>query len=213
MRIYAEWIPKQGSYRLFIPEIPQNTIAFVDNLEEGKGFGYRSLSTGIAVCDADTINHIEKTEPESVRSFVVLEKATNCKTNKEMKAYLETIPREEYMSRFFEEPEEYINYFDQVLNHQEWKNDLSKPEQYYLEAFENVLRSHEELYSPIRLPLHDEIPFLDREAVKLMAKKHASLSEAAIASAVIDYSPYTIIFHDNSYGLNMAAEIKKQNVR
>ncbi len=134
-------------------------------------------------------------------------------TQKEINEYLTSLPHDVYVARFHNEPDEYINYFDQVLNQQEWKGDLSKPEQYYLEALEKVLRSHDELYSKIRIPLHEEIPFIDKEAVQLMMKKHPSLTEAKIASAVNDYSPYTIIFHDQAYGLNIAAEIKKENVR
>ena len=214
MRLYVDWIPHQEAYRLYNAESPCDTIGYADTLSEAVHAAFASGFHGVASFDADTIKHIQDSEPKSVLlGGCVLEKATNYHTAKEIKAHLDSLSHDDYLARLFQEPEEYINYFDQILNHQEWKGDLSKPEQYYLEAFEKVLRSHTELYNVIRIPLHEEIPYLDREAVSLMTKKHPSLSEVKIASALTDYSPYTIVFHDDSYGLSMAKEMNKANIR
>ena len=213
MRNYVEWLDYRNDYRMYDPEKPQNTLGFPDNIPEAIEYARSAGFPGISVCDADTIKHIEEFEPEAVGEDCILEKATNCISQKEMNSHLDSLTHDEYLFRFHQEPEEYINYFDQILNHQEWKGDLSKPEQYYLEAFEKVLRKHVELYNVIRLPLHEEIPFLDREAVKLMTKKHSSLKQLDVADAVKDYSPYTIVFHGNAYGLSMCKEMTNSNVR
>ncbi len=131
-------------------------------------------------------------------------------TPKAIKAHLDSLTHEDYMSALFKEPEEYINYFDQVLNHQEWKMDISKTDQIYLKVFEDVLKSHKELYSIVRLPLHDELPFLDRETVKRMYQKHPSLNEKKVAAAVTDFSPYTIVDFDETYGPDLVKDVKRE---
>lgn len=213
MRIYAEWIPQKESYRVYNPEKPQDTLSYEDNIKSAIARADEYGYDGLSVCDTATIQHIELTENEKDLRDCFLERATGCRTKKELDEYLDTLSYGEYIRRVDSEPEEYINYFDQVFHHPEWQLDLSKVEQAYLDTLKTVLRSHLELWSITRFPLHDEIPFIDREVVKEMAKKHHGLSEAKLASAVNDYSPYTIIFHDKAYGLSMAAEIKKENVR
>ncbi len=134
----------------------------------------------------------------------------NLITSKAIKVHLDNLTHEEYMSALFKEPEEYINYFDQVLNHPDWKLDISKTDQLYLKVFEETLKSHKDLYNVVRLPLHEEIPFLDRETVKRMYQEHPSLNEKKVASAVTDFSPYTIVDFDETYGPNLVKDIKRE---
>ncbi len=134
-------------------------------------------------------------------------------TEKELAKHLDELKFKDYKNLLFDEDPEYINYFEQVMNEYEWKADLSKTEQQYLSAFEHVLRENNDLYSVIRIPLHEEIPYVDREAVKAMLKENPSLSEKKIAEAVSAYSPYTIVYSDKEYGKSIVKDMTKTNSR
>ena len=53
IQLNAEWIPYMKAYRLYDPHCPQQTVAYVDTLEEAERPGYR-----IVEVDADTM-HVE----------------------------------------------------------------------------------------------------------------------------------------------------------
>lgn len=131
-------------------------------------------------------------------------------SRQDIKKHLASLEHSAYVNKLYKEPEEYINYFDQVLNQKEWQLDISKVEQQYLDALSKTLKENDKLYSVIRIPLHEEIPFIDHEAVKILLKKHPSISEKELSSAVSDYSPYTIVFPEKSYGQELVLSVKKE---
>ena len=49
--LYAEWISYMKAYRLYDPKYPQQTVAYVDDLEEAERPGY-----SIVLVDADTMH-------------------------------------------------------------------------------------------------------------------------------------------------------------
>jgi len=55
---HAEWIPYMKSFRIFDPRKPQDTIAYVDNLDEARKQAREENNAHIALCDADTM-HVE----------------------------------------------------------------------------------------------------------------------------------------------------------
>lgn len=53
IQLNAEWIPYRKDYRLYDPRHPEQTVAYVDSLEEAERPGYC-----IVLADADTM-HVE----------------------------------------------------------------------------------------------------------------------------------------------------------
>lgn len=51
IQLNAEWISYMKAYRLYNPHYPQQTVAYVDTLEEAERPGYR-----IVECDIDTMH-------------------------------------------------------------------------------------------------------------------------------------------------------------
>ena len=54
----AEWIPYMKSYRLYDPKHPQDTIAYVDDLDEARRQAKEEHGARIVECDIDTM-HVE----------------------------------------------------------------------------------------------------------------------------------------------------------
>ena len=55
---HAEWLPYMKAYRIFNPKKPQDTIAYVDDLDEARQQAKDEHNARIALCDADTV-HVE----------------------------------------------------------------------------------------------------------------------------------------------------------
>lgn len=55
---HAEWLPYMKSYRIYDPKKPQDTIAYVDDLDEARVQAREEYNAQIALCDADTM-HVE----------------------------------------------------------------------------------------------------------------------------------------------------------
>ena len=55
---HAEWIPYMKSYRVYDPKKPQDTIAYVDDLDEAREQAREEQNAHIVLCDADTM-HVE----------------------------------------------------------------------------------------------------------------------------------------------------------
>ena len=52
-RLYAEWIPYKKAYRLYNPNSPQQTVAYVDSLEEAEEM---HPEYDYSLVDADTMH-------------------------------------------------------------------------------------------------------------------------------------------------------------